>query len=101
MRITEHVFFFKLIDSIKLFFLNWLHTAQHLANSVKAQLKKHPVQSLFKQDIVELLKNLPQQKYQEDGVGPVWFSDAREATGAKSGANVYVGRPNVQLTKSA
>ena len=64
-------------------------------------LKKHPVQSLFKQDIVELLKNLPQQKYQEDGVGPVWFSDAREATGAKSGANVYVGRPNVQLTKSA
>ena len=51
--------------------------------------------------VVELLKNLPQQKYQEDGVGPVWFSDAREATGAKSGANVYVGRPNVQLTKSA
>ena len=51
--------------------------------------------------VVELLENLPQQKNQEDGVGPVWFSDAREATGAKSGANVYVGRPNVQLTKSA
>ena len=63
--------------------------------------KNTHAQYLFKQDVVELLKNLPQQKYQEDGVGPVWFSDAREATGAKSGANVYVGRPNVQLTKSA